>query len=61
MTARTAAEWRSVDAPFRQGGWQPIPGRCSRCGGRAWRGETRWWHVGPPCPARGRAADFLPD
>lgn len=52
---------RSLDAPFSvPDEWDPIPGHCSRCGGRAYLGETRWWHEGPACPARGRTAEFIP-
>jgi hypothetical protein len=62
MTGRTLAEWHAIDAPFIPlGDWDPIPGTCSRCGERAWLGETRWWHVLQPCPSRGRPADFVPD
>ena len=62
MTSRTLTEWHSLDAPFTVlPDWDPIPGTCSRCNGRAWLGESRWWHDGQPCPARGRIADFLPD
>lgn len=54
--------WRALDAPFTQRAeWQPIPGTCSRCGARAWLGETKWWHTnGRTCPSR-RPAEFLPD
>lgn len=54
--------WRAIDAPFRhRAEWHPIAGTCSRCGERAWLGETRWWHAnGQPCPSR-RPAEFLPD
>jgi hypothetical protein len=53
---------RALDAPFTiPDEWAPIPGRCSRCGGDAELGETKWWHLGGPCPARGRVAEFLPD
>ena len=60
---------RALDAPFTPpADWDPIPGTCSRCGGRAWLGETRWWHDGPTCRARptGRItqpvpAEFIPD
>ncbi|MFC1418583.1 hypothetical protein [Streptacidiphilus cavernicola] len=54
--------WRAIDAPFRpRDDWQPIPGACSRCGERAWLGETRWWHhTGRACPSR-RPAEFIPD
>ena len=31
MTDRTPEQWRSLDAPFAQTGWQPIAGHCSRC------------------------------
>lgn len=61
-TARTQAEWRALDAPFALlGDWDPIPGTCSRCGARAWLGETRWWHDGTACPSRGRRAEFVPE
>jgi hypothetical protein len=54
--------WRTLDAPFRtRAEWHPVPGTCSRCGGRAWLGETKWWHVKGHCPARGPGAEFLPD
>lgn len=53
---------RALDAPFTPFyEWEPIPGRCSRCGQAAWLGERRWWHDKEPCPSRGLAADFLPD
>lgn len=53
---------RALDAPFTvPDDWAPIPGRCSRCGGDAELGETSWWHLDEPCPARGRVAEFLPD
>ncbi len=58
---RTAAEWRALDAPFTQAGWQPIPGHCSRCGQPAWLGETKWWHDGAACRHDWRTAEFLPD
>jgi hypothetical protein len=63
MTARTApAHWRAVDAPFAVDAWRPVPGRCSRCGQRAWRGTIRWWHQGARCQATYRhAPEFLPD
>ena len=62
MTARTLDEWRALDAPFALlGDWDPIPGCCSRCGERAWLGETRWWHDLVPCPPRGRGAEFVLD
>lgn len=62
MTTRTLTEWHAVDAPFTPlNDWDPIPGHCSRCGGRAWLGQTRWWHDGPVCPSRGMPAEFLPD
>jgi hypothetical protein len=61
-SSRTPGEWRAIDAPFALlGDWDPIPGRCSRCGQPAWLGESRWWHDGEPCPSRGRTAEFLPD
>jgi hypothetical protein len=54
--------WRTLDAPFLpREEWHPIAGTCSRCGGRAWLGETRWWHVQGHCPSRGPEAEFLPD
>lgn len=54
--------WRALDAPFSQRAeWHPIAGTCSRCGARAWLGETKWWHAsGRTCPSR-KAAEFLPD
>lgn len=61
VTARAQAEWRAIDAPFALNDWEPLPGRCSRCGQPAWLGERRWWHDGEPCPSRGRGAEFLPD
>jgi len=61
--------WRAVDAPFTTPDeWDPIPGTCSRCGRRAFLGETRSWHDGPPCRARRTdkltqpvPAEFIPD
>ena len=60
MTARSLDEWRAVDAPFALNDWEPLPGRCSRCGKPAWLGETRWWHDGEPCRST-RPAEFLSD
>ncbi|MCW7941677.1 hypothetical protein AAW14_06440 [Streptomyces hygroscopicus] len=62
MTARSLDEWHAVDAPFTPlTDWDPIPGRCSRCGQPAWLGESRWWHDLAPCKDRGLPAEFLPD
>lgn len=61
MTSRTLTEWHAVDAPFTLiTEWDPIPGRCSRCDGCAWLGESRWWHDEEPCRST-RPAEFLPD
>jgi hypothetical protein len=53
---------RALDAPFTPPAeWDPIPGRCSRCGGDAELGERRWWHLGERCQSRGLPAEFVPD
>ena len=54
---------RALDAPFRHPDEYPppIPGTCSRCGQPALLGETRWWHIGAVCAARGRKAQFIPE
>lgn len=54
---------RAVREPFRlPDAWDPIPGRCSKCGHRAVLVEDRWWHDGKGCDPRtfGRA-EFIPD
>lgn len=62
LTAPDPDQWHALDAPFTTWErWQPVPGTCSRCHQSAEHGLTRWWHVGTPCPSRGRPADFVPD
>ena len=53
---------RALDAPFAlPDDWDPIPSTCSRCGGDAWLGETKWWHDKETCAGRGPTAEFQPD
>lgn len=62
MTVPSDDPHRAVASPFTlPADWDPIPGRCSRCGADAWCDEGRWWHDGIACPARGPGAEFIPD
>lgn len=54
---------RAFREPFRlPDDWNPIPGRCSRCGNPALLVEDRWWHDASACdPRKAAAAEFIPD
>lgn len=54
---------RALVAPFMiPADWDPIYGRCSRCGGDAVLIETGWHHDGKGCdPRKAEAAEFIPD
>lgn len=53
---RSRAWWRILDTPTHTA----IPGTCTRCGGRAWHGQYRWWHQ-TGCVDRRPGAEFVPD
>lgn len=55
--------FRHVVAPFTADpDWDPIYGRCSRCGRPAVLIETGWHHDGKGCdPRKAEAAEFIPD
>jgi hypothetical protein len=54
---------RALVSPFvHPDDFDPIFGRCSRCGGDAILIETGWHHDGKGCdPRKAEAAQFIPD
>lgn len=63
MTDRPDDPFRALVAPFMPvPDWDPIYGRCSRCGADAVLIETGWHHDGVGCdPRKAVAAQFIPD